>query len=51
MVNPEPRLGVEGWRLVDLDMADTLGTMIQLVEPADSGEASKAELEMEEELS
>ncbi len=33
VVNPEPRLGVEGWKLVDLEMDDTLGAMIQLVEP------------------
>ncbi len=36
VVNPEPRLGVEGWKLVDLDMDDTLGAMIQLVEPVES---------------
>ncbi len=35
VVNPEPRLGVEGWKLVDLEMGDTLGAMIQLVEPVD----------------
>ncbi len=34
VVNPEPRLGVEGWKLVDLEIEDTLGAMIQLVEPA-----------------
>ncbi len=27
------RRGVEGWKLLDLDMAETLGAMIQLVEP------------------
>ena len=32
VVNPEPRRGVEGWKLVDLDMADTLGVMTQLAE-------------------
>ena len=35
VVNPEPRLGVEGWKLVDLEMRDTLGAMIQLVEPVE----------------
>ncbi len=30
--NPEPRRGVEGWKLVDLDMADTFGVLTQFVE-------------------
>lgn len=34
VVNAEPRLGVEGWKLVDLEMEGTLGAMIQLVEPS-----------------
>ncbi|MEM7583485.1 MAG: VOC family protein [Acidobacteriota bacterium] len=38
VVNLEPRLGVEGWKLVDLDMADTLGVMTQLVEQVGSDE-------------
>ncbi len=33
VVNPEPRPGVEGWKLVDLEIEDTLGAMIQLIEP------------------
>ncbi len=36
VVNPEPRLGVEGWKLVDLEIEDTLGAMIQLVEPGEA---------------
>ncbi len=28
---------VEGWKLLDLDIAETLGVMTQLVEPKDSG--------------
>ena len=35
-VAPRPwRRGVEGWKLLDLEMAETLGVMTQLVEPAD----------------
>lgn len=34
LVNEEPRRGVEGWKLVDLDMSETFGVMTQLVEPA-----------------
>jgi len=30
--NREPRLGVEGWRLVDLEMGGTFGVYLQLVE-------------------
>ena len=33
VVNEVPRRGVEGWKLVDLEIADTLGVMTQLVEP------------------
>lgn len=32
-VNEVPRRGVEGWKLVDLEIEDTLGVMTQLVEP------------------
>ena len=35
VVNEVPRRGVEGWKLVDLEMADTLGVMTQMVEPVD----------------
>ena len=38
VVNEVPRRGVEGWRLVDLEMADTLGVMTQLVEPVERPE-------------
>ncbi|MEM7349205.1 MAG: VOC family protein [Acidobacteriota bacterium] len=38
VVNPTPRRGVEGWKLVDLEMADTLGVMTQLVEPDEAEE-------------
>jgi methylmalonyl-CoA/ethylmalonyl-CoA epimerase len=34
LLNEEPRRGVEGWKLVDLDIAETFGVMTQLVEPA-----------------
>lgn len=34
LVNEEPRRGVEGWKLVDLDMSETFGVMTQLVEPS-----------------
>ena len=33
LVNETPRRGVEGWKLVDLEMADSCGVMTQLVEP------------------
>ena len=33
VVNEQPRRGVEGWKLVDLEIADTLGVMTQMVEP------------------
>jgi methylmalonyl-CoA/ethylmalonyl-CoA epimerase len=32
LVNHEPRVGVDGWKLVDIEPAETLGAMIQLVE-------------------
>ena len=32
--NREPRRGVEGWKLVDLEVDDTFGMMTQLVEDA-----------------
>ena len=34
LMNEEPRRGVEGWKLVDLDMSETFGLMTQLVEPS-----------------
>jgi methylmalonyl-CoA/ethylmalonyl-CoA epimerase len=34
LINEEPRRGVEGWKLVDLDLSETFGVMTQLVEPA-----------------
>jgi len=33
VVNTTPRHGVEGWKLIDLEMADTFGVMTQLIEP------------------
>ncbi len=33
VVNEVPRRGVEGWKLVDLEIEDTLGVMTQIVEP------------------
>ena len=30
--NEEPRIGVDGWRLVDIELAETMGAMIQIVE-------------------
>ena len=30
--NSEPRTGVDGWKLVDIEMDETMGAMIQLVE-------------------
>jgi methylmalonyl-CoA epimerase len=32
LINEEPRRGVDGWKLVDLDMTETFGVMTQLVE-------------------
>lgn len=32
LVNEVPRRGVEGWKLLDLEIPDTLGVMTQLVE-------------------
>jgi len=32
LVNRAPRLGVEGWKLVDIDMVDTFGVYTQLIE-------------------
>ena len=32
LVNHEPRIGVDGWKLVDIEPAETMGAMIQLVE-------------------
>lgn len=33
LTNEQPRRGVEGWKLVDVEVRETLGAMIQLVEP------------------
>ncbi|MEX1311541.1 MAG: VOC family protein [Candidatus Sulfomarinibacteraceae bacterium] len=32
LVNGEPRIGVDGWKLVDIELGETFGAMIQLVE-------------------
>ena len=32
LVQPYPRAGVDGWKLVDIDLGETFGAMIQLVE-------------------
>ena len=32
LTNREPRAGVDGWRLVDIDPEETMGAMIQLIE-------------------
>lgn len=34
LMNEKPRKGVEGWSLVDLEMAETFGVMIQLADPS-----------------
>ena len=31
LVNERPRMGLEGWKLVDLEIAETFGVMTQLV--------------------
>lgn len=31
LMNDEPRIGLEGWKLVDLEMDETFGVMTQLV--------------------
>lgn len=36
LVNPVPRQGAEGWKWIDLEIADTLGVMTQLAEPIES---------------
>jgi methylmalonyl-CoA/ethylmalonyl-CoA epimerase len=35
LVNRAPRLGVEGWKLVDLEMGDTFGVSTQLIQEDD----------------
>jgi methylmalonyl-CoA/ethylmalonyl-CoA epimerase len=35
LIHEEPRQGISGWRLMDLDPADTFGTQIQLTETLD----------------
>ncbi len=32
LTNSTPRIGIDGWKLVDIELRETLGTMIQLVE-------------------
>lgn len=32
LANTEPRIGIDGWKLVDIELEETLGAMIQLVE-------------------
>ena len=32
LTNRTPRIGVDGWKLVDIELAETMGAMIQLVE-------------------
>ena len=32
LVNSEPRTGIDGWKLIDIELDETLGAMIQLVE-------------------
>lgn len=32
LVNSKPRIGIDGWKLVDIELDETLGAMIQLVE-------------------
>lgn len=36
LANRRPRVGLDGWKLVDLDIDDTFGAMIQLVEEPES---------------
>lgn len=36
LVNDTPRSGVDGWRLVDIELDETLGAMVQLVEGGES---------------
>ena len=36
LVNHEPRVGVDGWKLVDIELDESLGAMIQLVEAPES---------------
>jgi methylmalonyl-CoA/ethylmalonyl-CoA epimerase len=32
LANRSPRTGVDGWKLVDVELAETMGAMIQLIE-------------------
>lgn len=32
LTNETPRIGVEGWKLIDVDMEETLGAMMQFVQ-------------------
>jgi len=36
LTNTEPRTGVDGWKLVDVEIDETFGAMIQLVEDPES---------------
>lgn len=33
LVQEEPRIGIDGWKLIDIELDETLGAMIQLIEP------------------
>ena len=35
LANRIPRLGVEGWKLIDLEMEDTFGVYTQLIQEDD----------------
>lgn len=37
LTNTEPRIGVDGWKLVDVELDETFGAMIQLVEDPEAG--------------
>jgi len=32
LTNSTPRIGIDGWKLVDIELEETLGAMVQLVE-------------------
>lgn len=32
LTNTEPRIGVDGWKLVDVELDETFGAMVQLIE-------------------
>jgi len=33
LAQEEPRIGIDGWKLIDIELDETLGAMIQLIEP------------------